>query len=520
LNRPATIHHLVVIHHHLRPGGVRSVIDAALPAIAKAAGPSLRRITLAVGEPSPDQWGSDLSRALRPVGMDIFVEPAFGYFSEQRSAPAFLRMRIRDALCRLIPAPDAAGTLVWFHNPALGRNAILGDEVGRLGKKIGVPAILHHHDFWCANRWTRWSEMRKCGYHSPAAAARAIFADQARSAHIAINSTDRNSLRAGFGRHAYRLPNPLPSCLPVSPANVKRAARWLANATGSDVPIWICPTRVLRRKNIAESILLARWLRPDACLAITAGVSSSDELDYASRLESAARDANWNVRFGLLAGRQGPPVRDLIAASEAVVLTSVQEGFGMGFVEAHSKPLIARALPEILPDLRALGYRFPHLYKEVLVAPELVDRKAEAARQKRLWTVWRAGLPGGWRRHAEKPLFLELSGSDPVPFSRLTLTAQLEILALPPDLTWNACKSHNPKLNRLRASGLTGLEPTPGPKPDVLHDATAFAREWLRIATSIPARPHAGGSAPAAQKALAGRALATSGFFPIQHEIR
>lgn len=455
---------------------------------------------------------------LRPLGLNIFIEPAFGYYSGQRLAPADLRRRIRAAFGRLIPAADASGTLVWFHNPALGRNAILGDEVGRLGRMIGFPSILHHHDFWCANRWARWSEMRECGYHSPAAAARAIFAAGSRTAHVAINHADRNSLRTGFGKQAYCLLNPLPERLPVTPMIVSRAASWLAKTIGSDAPVWICPMRALRRKNLAEAILLARWLRPEACLAVTAGVSSSDERVYASRLESAARDGNWNVRFGLLAGRPGPPIRELIAASEAVVLTSVQEGFGMGFVEALSKPLIARALPEILPGLKSLGFRFPLLYREVLIAPQLVDRKSESRRQKSLWTAWRAGLPAAWRPHAEKPVFLYQDATDPVPFSRLTLTAQLDILALPPEATWNACRHLNPKLGKLRTSGVKGF-PTSGPEPDCRHDAAAFAREWLRIAASIPQHPHAGGSAPAAHEALATRALKASGFFPIQHEV-
>ena len=41
--------HLVVIHYHWRPGGVRRVIELTLPAIFEAAQPHLEKITLISG---------------------------------------------------------------------------------------------------------------------------------------------------------------------------------------------------------------------------------------------------------------------------------------------------------------------------------------------------------------------------------------------------------------------------------------------------------------------------------------
>src|SRR5690606_14151715 len=132
--------------------------------------------------------------------------------------------------------------------------------------------------------------------------------------------------------------------------------------------------RLVRRKNVAEALLLARWLRPDAWLMTTDGARSGDEQPYQRRLEEAARRHGWRLRIGVLAGREGPGaprVPELMAASEALLLTSVQEGFGLTYLEAAAagRPLLARRLPNVFPDLRRLGFRFPQAYDEVLVDP-------------------------------------------------------------------------------------------------------------------------------------------------------
>ena len=506
--------HLIVVHYHLRPGGVRRIIETALPAIAAATGKHLKRITLAVGEAGASGWQAALVNSVSPARLEVFVEPAFGYFSEQGLPPKMTRDAIRAALAHLVRPGEAGETLFWFHNPAIGRNAILGEELGRLGAKLGFASILHHHDFWCANRWARWWEMRQCGFRTPAAAARALFVAGARVAHVCINSADHKALRQFFLRHSAHLPNPLKPRFSSTPTAAKKMKLWLKEATGSAGPVWLCPTRILRRKNIAESILITRWLRPEACLATTSGVSSVGEQEYASRLQSAAKAGKWNVRFGLLDGLNHPAVAEVIDASEAIVLTSLQEGFGLGFVEAGAKPLIARALPDIMPDLAALGFQFPYLYDEVFIASDLVDRKSERRRQTKLWKTWKENLPAVWRSRAGHPTFLMLADGEPVPFSQLTLSAQLEVLALPPERTWKACKHLNPCLERWQNAGPELLEKTHFPEGK-LHDAQAFAEGWLRIAASISPSPAGLWAASEAQENLAGRALASSSLYPI-----
>jgi hypothetical protein len=181
------------------------------------------------------------------------------------------------------------------------------------------------------------------------------------------------------------------------------------------------------------------------------------------------------LRLGVLAGDESrkPGIPELLAASEAVLLTSVQEGFGLPYLEAAAaqRPLIARRLPNIAPDLDRFGFRFPQAYDEILIAPNLFDWQAELARQQKRFKTWQTSMPASVRGLVSKPLLLATNRPHVVPFSRLTLPAQLEILARPARETWEACAPLNPFLETWQRLAATGkLRRTPWPRT---------AKAWL-----------------------------------------
>ncbi len=197
-------------------------------------------------------------------------------------------------------------------------------------------------------------------------------------------------------------------------------------------------------------------------------------------------------------------IEDLAMASDVMILTSAQEGFGLPYLEAAAleKPLIARHLPNVVPDLIGLGFSFPHLYKEILIAPTLLDLKSERARQQMLWRAWKSAMPSSCRRLAGRPLLLDLPSDQPVPFSRLTLTGQLEVLAIPSEQSWEACVRDNPLLRRWRALAQTGrLAPMqwPGDGEKNLGGPAYAARFWnaRSLCLAGPARRPRGRASPA-----------------------
>jgi hypothetical protein len=518
---PPIYRNLVVVHYHLRPGGVRRIIELALPEIASAAPLPLESITLASGELPDAAWRQNLTSALQGTRLSFFCEPAFRYLSEQQSAPEAIHRRIRSALDRLTRNRLPDQTLIWAHNLGLARNLILSSELAAFSAQRGTSLLSHHHDLWFENRWARWSEMRECGFRSLTAVARASFAAKARVCHVTINRLDNAVLSKHFGSRARCLPNLAQANGAPPHARIRAARDWLASRLGDDGPVWISPTRFLRRKNLAEAVQLTRWLRPEAWFVTTAGVSSPEELRYARRLEAASRHGKWRVRFQLLAEAKGsvPAVGDLASASEAMLLTSAQEGFGLPYLEAAAlaKPLIARHLPNVVPDLLELGFAFPNLYDETLVAPDLLDLPAERARQNKLWRRWKSTMPASCRRLADRPMFLDWPDGEPIPFSRLTLSGQLEVLSIAPEKSWEACRHANPLLQQWRNLAQAGqlLAMQWPERADEVIGGEAYARKFWKSVAGISRRPLGVHAAERAQRDSIAQRLGTRFLYPI-----
>jgi hypothetical protein len=352
--------------------------------------------------------------------------------------------------------------------------------------------------------------------------AETVFPVAANVRAIAINQADAAILARHFPRQVAWMPNPATEVSPPPLKAVARAQRWLHQQMGQKGPVWLMPCRLVRRKNIAEALLLTRWLRSDAYLVTTGGVSSSDEEIYATRLADAARKHDWPIRLGVLQSDEPlkPTVPQLMAASEVILLTSLQEGFGLTYVEAASsaRPLIARQLLNMVPDLAKFRLRFPQSYQEVLVVPVLFNWAREQERQRVLFDRWRGELPLACRRFAARsPLLALAPPSEPVPFSRLTLTAQLEILACPAAESWALCAPLNPHLQRWRTLAEAGkLSATPWSKSASTWLAgPAYGRRFRQLLRSTPSRPVDARAAIRAQEEFIRSKLVVENLYPL-----
>jgi glycosyltransferase involved in cell wall biosynthesis len=511
--------HLLIVHYHLRPGGIRRIIETATPYLVAGAPQPVGRVILATGEAASAAWHRAFARSLAPVPVEVAVVPAFRYFSEQRATPGTVAKHIRQALHRLL---GAGQPVVWIHNPAVGRNLLLGRELARACAEHEVPLLAHHHDWWFDNRWQRWPEIRRSGITTLAAAAAAAFPPAGQAVHLAINQADAAALARHCGRRAAWLPNLTDPEAAPSPARTRAAGRWLRDRCGiGPDPVWLVPCRTLRRKNLAEALLLTRWLRPAAWLLVTGAASSADELPYRRALARAAHRHHWRMRLGILAGSgtRQPTIAELLATAETVLFTSIQEGFGLPYLEAAAarRPLVARRLPDILPDLTLFGFRFPQSYDDLLIPPGLFDWPAERKRQALAFRRWRAALPAAVRKLAGTPQLLAASAPCPVAFSRLTLTAQIEVLAAPPDESWAACRPLNRQLAAWRQLAATGaLRATRWPRTaGQWLSGPAYARRWHTAATAAAATPPSPVAAPALQADLIRHHLDPTNLYPL-----
>jgi glycosyltransferase involved in cell wall biosynthesis len=523
--KPAPTHHeglkLIIVHYHLRAGGVRRVIELAAPHLCRAA--RLDSIVLACGEASDRAWNETFVRRAAPARVEFFIQPAFRYLSEQRHSPAQLRPKIDAAIHRLLNGATGQDCLVWAHNLGIARNLLLTGALATACEHHGVSLVAHHHDWWFDNRWLRWREMQRSGVRSLAAAAKTIFPATKTIQHVAINRADSNVLRRHFRKRAHWLPNLAERATPPTAQRIRQARHWLNHRVGgTDEPVWILPCRLLRRKNIAEALLLARWLRPKARLITTGGVSSTEEQPYSEKLAAAARRHEWPLHLGILARdqRHQPSVAELMAVSECVMLTSIQEGFGLPYLEAAAagRPLIARTLPNIAPDLARFGFRFPQSYPDILVHTDLFDWSAEQARQARQFGRWKNQLPVALRWKAGNPdVLIARAKPAATPFSRLTLDAQIEVLAQPVERSWKLCAPLNRFLSVWRQRATRGtLAVTPWPRTaDGWLSGQSYAARLLRIRRQPPSSPPGAQDAVDAQEDFFEKSLAARNTFPL-----
>lgn len=498
------------------------MIETALPGLISNPQLRIRAVLLLTGESPDAPWLQAVRGVLGDVPVQVRVEPALRYQAEQRLAPPTIARRIRAtllAMARELPAGEAP--VLWYHNPSLARTPQLTQEILRFAGPRRIAVLFHHHDWWFDNRWQRWPELRRAGVSRWRSMGQLLFPAAANLRHAVINQQDFRALRSKLPGRVAWLPNPGHFAPAPSSRALQRTRSWVRDQLSHDGPIWLLPCRLLRRKNIAEALLLTRWLRPEAILVTTAGVSSADELPYATALAEEARSHSWPLRLSVLsaAGPTGPAVADLLALSEVVVLTSLLEGFGLPFLEAAQarRPLLARRLANVAPDLQHLGLRFPYHYRETWVAPELFDFAGERRRQEIRFHEWRRRLPRSVRAQVGTPLLLA-QGSMPrrVAFSRLTLRAQLEVLSVPAEHSWTRCRPLNAHLPPWREAANAGaLQPAAWPASiESQLGTTAYARRFRKLLQS-PARDAQPADGGAATERLLAHKLATDNLYPL-----
>ena len=427
---------------------MRRVIELATPHLLTQSDKKIVRVILLTGEEPDEIWLREFSDHCRPIPVEVICEPALGYFSEQTGSLTAISLVVKNTFNRLLTF--SKDPLIWAHNLSLGRNWIVARELAERAGEGALQLVSHHHDWWFDQRWDRMLEMERAGIDSLTAIAEIPFPRSENVRHIAINQHDAQLLTRRIGNSAAWLPNPI-SAKSEAAANRHPSARdWLIEKIGEDAPVWLMPCRLLRRKNIAEALLLARWLRPEAWLVTTAGASSATEKDYASRLEQAAKRFGWKLRLGILdaKGASDPRVQMLMAVSEAVLMTSIQEGFGLPFLEAAraERPLIARRILRVTTDLENLGMRFPQLYDEVFVDAGLFDWRVECERQNLQRENLQKTIPSFCGELIEERWRLAESPPEKIAFSRLTLEAQIEVLSQPIERSWRMCAPLNPWL--------------------------------------------------------------------------
>jgi len=330
---------VVIVHYHLRRGGVARVIRSVSACLTQA---GVEHVIL-VGE-VPNKDNADLP---------FRIVEGLGYTGESASlTPLRLVHAMRET------AREALGKrpVTWhFHNHALGKNPLMAEAVAILAE-TGERLVLQTHDFAEDGRPFNYQACEHCTLLYP-------VAPQIR--HVFLNSRDRaNLVRAGLPEdHAVLLPNAV-----ISPARLHAAPP--EDAT----PLALYPVRGIRRKNLGEIFLLAALAGDAARFAVTLGPDNprwqSVHEDWEAFGNDTGLPVDLNVVGRLPANESGDSSYDAwLARATHVVTTSIAEGFGLGFLEPIllARPLFGRDLPEITCDFAANGIIPGRLYTRLLV---------------------------------------------------------------------------------------------------------------------------------------------------------
>jgi hypothetical protein len=175
-------------------------------------------------------------------------------------------------------------------------------------------------------------------------------------------------------------------------------------------------------------------------------------------------------------------------------------------------------LPNIAPDLAKFGFRFPQSYADILIAPGLFDWCQERDRQRKLFTEWRRQMPRSVQRLVRQPALLSSQKqADPVPFSRLTLTAQLQVLAHPVEDSWARCAPLNPFLATWRERAAAGaLKVSPWPRSaERWLGGRAYAQRFFALVPRPTRCPPSVAAPAAAQAGLLANKLNPENLYPL-----
>jgi glycosyltransferase involved in cell wall biosynthesis len=324
-----------MVHYHLRPGGVTTVIRNAQRALAGKA--------------------------------DVQVLADFGYNEQPASSRAQFIAEARE-LSRRVPRAD----VLHAHNVGLGKNPRLTYAVRLLAERGGVRIINQVHDFPDENRPAQLHALRYCTGHRDDAFARAMcYYDLPNVRWATLTSRDAAKLAARGvppGK-IHVLPNPIDTEFFAQPPRSaddtmkKLGAYAVRRGFPFDVrkKLLLSPMKVMERKNNAEAVELVKQL-PGYQLLISLDASSPRDRAYSTRLKRKIRRDRLPVTIGF--GAELDNTLPLFYAARAILTTSKQEGFGYAFLEGWlcNKLVVGRDIPDVTRDFVAAGMDLQHLY--------------------------------------------------------------------------------------------------------------------------------------------------------------
>ncbi|MGI9427897.1 MAG: hypothetical protein ACR2NM_04525 [Bythopirellula sp.] len=512
---------LIILHYHLNRGGVTSVVENHLRSLASLCGDARPDRVVVLYGGRAQAWNPELAGEL-PFACELCEVPELEY-DNHRPADGDLQAALEKVLSQF----DRDSTILHIHNHSLGKNAAMAGVACQLADE-GWRLLLQIHDFAEDLRPTNYQHLLSSA-ESVSELQSQLYPQAAQVHYVSLNRRDERVLvQAGIAvQHVHLLPNPVldfPS--PCDAEQLDTARAELANAL--ELPpgqrFVLYPVRPIRRKNIGE-LLLWSMLVDDTTFALTLKPLNPQEDAAYQRWVQLAADLQLPVKFEI-ASTTDLPFEAVYAAADAIITTSVTEGFGMVYLEASltGKQLVGRSLPGISDDFVSSGMQFPGLTETMSIPVELID----LSELKSYYAQQIKSLRNAYHLQDEGPadvaaIDASFSG-ETVDFARLTVGQQWGLLKrLKTDATLRESLRHlNPVVGKLDQFSDDELATTLVNNRRVIaeHYSPAVVGEQLReiyqtLLSSVPGNVTRG---PGIARAILERFVHPSRLFPIRLE--
>ena len=414
------------MHYHLRPAGVRAVIENTIDAIVQHL--DAKEINIFVLADYENIFSvKDLKITMHKKGKKVKIRKADIMDLNYDPKPAknktqFLKeaYEIKDKILRNIPIERCSAErpfILHIHGLSLGKNPRLSAAIKILAEecytnKKSLWILNQIHDFAENSRPEMLKNLQYCtGKHDDKFAAEIMYPCTPNVFYATINLRDiENILMVGIpSDRIFFLPNSADTKF-MTEATIIKDPKYrhqfiyklkdFAHKNNfvfyEDRKIILSSLKLMRRKNNIESLLILaalNYIEDKYQLIITLEPHSGKDLEYASMFKDFVRENHLPVLVGI--GRtiisksesrrfeNGKVAEfnlvDLFSLSEAVMTNSILEGFGFSFIEGWlvNRVVIGRKIPYVCKDFEEDGLKLSHMYKKMWVPVDWVPHGEE-----------------------------------------------------------------------------------------------------------------------------------------------
>jgi hypothetical protein len=416
---------IVILHCHFERGGVTQVVENHVRWLRDCQ--LVDRIILISGQRASGLSSDTLESVTHVAAND------FDYDTQEPSADSSARRagRIAQHLAEQLRGFGVTqdNSVLHWHNHSLGKNTAAPATIRQMAQS-GWRLLLQIHDFAEDNRPQNYQPLiAASGAANKVEIDRYLYPTASQIHYATLTRADASVLtRLGIpAGQTHCLPNSVlapageQSGKDASLAKVRRAMR-----LPSDARWCLYPVRGIRRKNVGEFLMLARWIRPDQFAGLTLEPATPIEKRSYRRWKQLAKEVAPRAVFDASHDRS-VSFAESVSASDFIVSTSVAEGFGMAFLEPWlmHREVIARRLPTVTDDFEACGVKLPKFYDKMPIpGTEAWVRDCLAESTSAMTVAW-SDLP----EHFRPSLDVGTSVSaDSIDFALLTPQRQMDVL--------------------------------------------------------------------------------------------